>query len=142
MDIFTFLTTIDYYAFVIAIVIIFVFLSNKEKMNFFASLTFIIIGALFFLYTLTWLGIVFIALGLIALTFREEKNFWKTSWEEASKAEGSYPAGKMKEYTKNAAKQFANWTDNEKTKYDVATAPRKLNKASKSVLDEFGNLFK
>jgi hypothetical protein len=112
------------------------------EFNIYAFTTFFILGIVFFVFNLEWLGFVFVVLGFIALTYKEEKKFWKKSWEEVSSAEGSYPSGKLKEYTKSAAKQFADYTDQKEKKYDVAKAPRKLNKASKSLLDEFNNLFK
>jgi hypothetical protein len=101
------------------------------------------LGIVFLGVGLDWLGWAFLIIAIISLTYKREKSFMKKAWAQALAAEGSYPAGKMKAYTKEAAKQFAETTSTwETTKYNIAATPHKLSGASKKTLDELNDLFK
>lgn len=101
------------------------------------------LGIIFLGVGLDWLGWAFIILGLVTLVYSPTKSQTKKAWAEAAAAEGSYPAGKFKAYTKETARQFAETTSSwETTKYNIAGTPHKLSGASKKTLDELNELFK
>jgi hypothetical protein len=111
-------------------------------MNWYAALTFAFLGTVFIVYGLDWLGIVFFVLGLIALIYRKDTKFLKKMWEDVSKAEGSYPSGKLKEYTKSSAKQLVSGALIIEDKYERHSVSIRPDKASKSLVDELKNIFK
>ena len=67
-------------------------------MNYYSILAFILIGVLLFYVKLGWLGLIFILLAIVAGFYDPAKKGAKSAWEEMDKAEGEYPAGKLKEY--------------------------------------------
>ena len=112
-------------------------------MNYYSVLTFFLIGIVLFYVKLGWLGIIFILLAIIAGFYAPTKKGVKSAWEEVDKAEGEYPAGKIKEYGENAIALGASYVTQ---KSDEGLNTRdwfsKAPTASKSFFSELKDLFK
>jgi predicted membrane protein len=106
-----------------------------------AKLTFFIIAIVLFYFELTWLGFVFIVLGIISLLWNPTKNQGKEVWEQVKKAETKDVSGEFKGYIDNASKLAAEGvTPVEGTQYQI-TSPKKLHPTSKNFFSELKKLF-
>jgi hypothetical protein len=111
--------------------------------NYYTILSLLILGLIFFYVKMGWLGLIFILLAIVAGIYSPTRTGAKSAWEELEKAEGSYPAGKLKEYTTIAIREGVGIatqknTEGLNTKEWVSKAPV----ASKSFLSELKDLFK
>jgi len=111
--------------------------------NYYSALAFFLIGVFLFYVELGWLGIIFILLAIVAGIYTPAKKGAKSAWNELDKAEGEYPAGKLKEYAENAialGTSIATQKNDEglNTRDWVSKAPT----ASKSFFSEIKDLFK
>ena len=112
-------------------------------MNYYSVLSLLLIGLIFFYVKIGWLGLIFILLAIIAGIYSPVRKGADTTWNELSKAQGSYPSGKFKEYSENAIKLSMDIatkkeTDGLNTKEWISKAPT----ASKSFFSELKDLFK
>jgi len=111
--------------------------------NYYSILAFFLVGIIFFYVKLGWLGLIFILLAVLSGFYGHAKKETKSIWKEMDKAEGSFPAGKLTEYTTNAISQTVGVVTQKKeeglnTREWVSKAP----KASKSFFSELKDLFK
>ena len=112
-------------------------------MNYYSIITFLLIGLLLFYVKLGWLGIIFIALAIISGFYNTTKTQTKSAWKEIKEAKGSYPEGKLKEYTENAIKLgTTEVTRGDETSYNYREIVSKAPKASKNFFSELKDLFK
>lgn len=104
---------------------------------------FFIIAAYFAWRGETWLTFIFLVVGFLFIDYKS-LNFLREGVEEFKKAEGSYPSGKLKSYTKNASKQTAEIMGKgyEGELGMSSGAGKKLSSGSKKFFDELKDLFK
>jgi flagellar biosynthesis/type III secretory pathway M-ring protein FliF/YscJ len=117
--------------------------SKVIQMNYYAFLSFLVLALLLLYLKLSWMGLVFIVLAIIIVVYNPTKKNAKTAWEQMEKAEGSSPEKKFKEYTKSAAKQFAQGIskDQDTQEYDLKNMHKKSPAVAKSLIDTIKDLF-
>jgi hypothetical protein len=91
----------------------------------------------------SWGVFIFLIVGFLFIDYKN-LNFLKEGIEEAKKAEGSYPKGKLKSYFKETSKQTTQvmskgYDGDHGMKYETG---KKLSKGTKNFFDEINDLFK
>ena len=112
-------------------------------MNYYSILTFILIGLGLFYVKLGWLGLIFILLAIVAGFYNPAKKEAQSAWNEMDKAQGEYPAGKLKEYAENAiALTTSEATRKPNEGLNTRAFASKAPTASKNFFSEIKDLFK
>jgi Na+/phosphate symporter len=103
----------------------------------------IFVAAIVFLYSkLSWLGLIFILIGIILIAYNSLKKNSKTIWKEFSEAKTKDNTPALKKYVENASKLAAEAVTRETgTQYQI-TSPQQFQKGSKSFFDELKKIFK
>ncbi|MFA5763573.1 MAG: hypothetical protein WC915_02070 [archaeon] len=103
----------------------------------------LVVTTLLFVYArLTWLALLTFIITIILITGKKVKNTSTTAWDEFKNAKTTDGSKRIKGYIDNAAKLTAeNLTAKQGTKMQL-TSPTKIQKGSKTFIDELKSIFK
>jgi hypothetical protein len=102
----------------------------------------IVLGVFLFSTGQEFLGLIICFSGIVVLLIDISGGYVKDSVEQLSKTPGTYPEGKLREYTNFTAKKTAEGLLNNVTELDYNSFAKKITNFGKNFFDEIGKLFK
>jgi hypothetical protein len=110
--------------------------------NKYAIILLVVVILLFVYAKLTWLALLTFIIAMLLATGKKIKTTSNNAWDEFKKAKTTDGSKKIKGYIDNAAKLTAETiTAKEGTKMQL-TSPTKIQKGSKTFIDELKSIFK